>query len=187
MKKYLLSFFLIVAFAFYIVLNNQGTTVIGSPTGAPAASNVGSQNSTETSAPAGGAPASNGAGTQTPTPAPAAAPSPAGGQAASGGQTAASGQAAYKDGTYTGSVADAFYGNVQVAAVIKNGQLADVQVLQYPSDRGTSRAINGAAMPQLVQEALQAQSANVNIVSGATQSSGAFQQSLAAALTQAKT
>ena len=92
----------------------------------------------------------------------------------------------YKNGSYVGQVADAYFGNVQVKAIIQGGRLADVQILQYPNDRGTSREINGAAMPQLVQEAIQAQSANVNIVSGATQSSEAFQQSLASALTQAK-
>lgn len=92
----------------------------------------------------------------------------------------------YKDGTYTGSVADAFYGNIQVQATIQNGKITDVQFLQYPNDRGTSIEINTQAMPYLKQEAIAAQSANVDIVSGATQSSLAFQQSLGSALSQAK-
>ncbi len=91
----------------------------------------------------------------------------------------------YKDGTYTGSVADAYYGNIQVKAVIKNGELADVVFLQYPNDRSTSREINGQAMPYLKSEAIQAQSGNVNIVSGATDSSIAFKQSLNSALSKA--
>lgn len=91
----------------------------------------------------------------------------------------------YKNGTYTGVAADAYYGTIQVEAIIQNGALADIQFLQYPSDRSTSVRINSRAMPILKQEAISAQSANVNIVSGATDSSQAFQQSLASALSQA--
>ncbi len=92
----------------------------------------------------------------------------------------------YKDGTYTGSVADAFYGNIQVQATISGGKISNIQFLQAPNDRGTSIYINSQADPMLAQEAIQAQSANVNIVSGATDSSQAFMQSLQAALDQAK-
>jgi uncharacterized protein with FMN-binding domain len=92
----------------------------------------------------------------------------------------------YVDGTYRGSVADAYYGNIQVQATIQNDALADVQFLQYPNDRGQSIEINQRAMPVLKSEAIQSQSAQVNIVSGATQTSEAFQQSLAAALSQAQ-
>jgi uncharacterized protein with FMN-binding domain len=91
----------------------------------------------------------------------------------------------YKDGTYTGSPADAYYGNIQVQAVIKNGSLVDVVFLDYPQDRGRSIAVNNYAMPILRSEAIQAQSAQVDTVSGATDSSGAFVSSLASALSQA--
>ena len=92
----------------------------------------------------------------------------------------------FKDGTYTGSAADAFYGTIQVQTVIAGGKITDVQFLQYPSDRSRSVAINTFAMPSLKQEAISAQSANVDIVSGATDSSNAFIQSLSSALSQAK-
>jgi uncharacterized protein with FMN-binding domain len=92
----------------------------------------------------------------------------------------------YKDGTYTGVSADAYYGNVQVQAIIQNGKLADVQFLDYPRDRSTSLRISSEAMPYLKSEAIQAQSAPVDIVSGATEISGAFNQSLASALAAAK-
>ena len=92
----------------------------------------------------------------------------------------------YKDGTYTGSTADAFYGNVQVQATIHNGKISDVQFLQHPSDALRSVAINDIAMPNLTQEAIQAQSATVDIVSGATDTSQAFIQSFQSALNQAK-
>jgi len=92
----------------------------------------------------------------------------------------------YKDGNYTGDAADAFYGNIQVQATIANGRITNVQFLQYPNDRSTSIYINSQADPMLAQEAIQAQSANVDIVSGATDSSNAFVQSLQSALDKAK-
>jgi uncharacterized protein with FMN-binding domain len=92
----------------------------------------------------------------------------------------------YKNGIYTGSVADAFYGNVQVQVIISGGQITDVIFLQYPDHNNTSININSQAMPLLKQEALQAQSANISGVSGASATSPAFQSSLADALSQAK-
>jgi uncharacterized protein with FMN-binding domain len=92
----------------------------------------------------------------------------------------------YKNGTYNGSVQDAFYGSLQVQAVIANGKITDVIFLQYPNDNRTSQYVNSQADPMLKQEAIQAQSAQVDIVSGASASSQAFQASLADALSQAK-
>lgn len=92
----------------------------------------------------------------------------------------------YKSGSYVGKVSDAQWGYIQVKAVIQNGRIADVQFLQYPSDRNRSIAINSYADPQLTSEAIQAQSAQVDIVSGATDSSMAFMESLADALSQAQ-
>lgn len=92
----------------------------------------------------------------------------------------------YKDGQYTGDVADAYYGNIQVKTIIQNGKIVDVQFLQYPNDRRNSIMINLQAMPILKQEAIQAQNTQVDIVSGATDSSQAFITSLGSALAQAK-
>ncbi len=94
--------------------------------------------------------------------------------------------AAYKDGEYTGDITDAYYGNVQVKAVIKDGKISDVQFLDYPKDRGTSLRLSLNAMPILKTEAIAAQNANVNIVSGATQTSEAFNRSLSSALLKAR-
>ncbi len=91
----------------------------------------------------------------------------------------------YQDGQYVGAVADAFFGNVQVKAVIQSGRIADVQFLQYPSDRRTSVRINSFAVPALRNEAIRAQNARVNIISGATLTSEAFIQSLQTALNKA--
>jgi uncharacterized protein with FMN-binding domain len=101
-------------------------------------------------------------------------------------QSGGSSGLSYKNGTYTGAVADAYYGNLQVQAVISGGKITDVIFLQYPSDNRTSQYVNSQADPMLKQEAIQVQSAQVDIVSGASASSQAFQQSLADALSQAK-
>ena len=93
---------------------------------------------------------------------------------------------AYKDGTYKGTLADAYFGDLQVAAVIANGRLADVQVLTYPANRSRSARINQSALPRLKQEAITLQNANVHIVSGATPTSRAFAESLSAALRSAR-
>ncbi len=91
----------------------------------------------------------------------------------------------YKDGTYKGSVANAYYGNVQVAVTISGSKITDVKFLQYPNSHQTSVIINQQAMPYLKQETIQSQSSNVQIISGATFTSQAFQQSLQSALSQA--
>jgi uncharacterized protein with FMN-binding domain len=92
----------------------------------------------------------------------------------------------YKNGVYTGSVEDAFYGIVQVQVTVANGKISDVSFLQYPNDNKTSQFVSSQAMPLLRQEAIQAQNAQVDIVSGASATSQAFQASLVNALAKAK-
>ncbi len=92
----------------------------------------------------------------------------------------------YKDGQYTGPGIDAYWGLVQVKAIVQNGQITDVQFLQYPSDRRTSQRINSIVMPYLQTEAIQAQNANVDLITGATLTSEAFVESLQAALATAR-
>lgn len=88
----------------------------------------------------------------------------------------------YRNGTFQGQPVDAYYGLVQVQVAIQGGALKSVQFLQYPNDRRTSRQINDIAMPYLQQEAIRAQSANVDIISGATLTSQGFEMSLQSAL-----
>ncbi len=87
-----------------------------------------------------------------------------------------------KDGAFTGKREYAFYGYVKVQAIVKNGSLTDVKVLEYPNDNGRSHYINGIALPYLIQEAVGAQSYKVDFISGATFTSDAFIKSLQAAL-----
>lgn len=92
----------------------------------------------------------------------------------------------FTDGTYTGPAVNAYYGLVQIQAVIQGGRLIGLKALQYPNDRRTSIAINRQALPMLRDEAVAAQSANVDIITGATLTSAAFIHSLDNALAQAR-
>ena len=98
---------------------------------------------------------------------------------------AGGGARSYADGTYTGPATNAYYGTMQIQAIVHGGKLANIRVLQYPNDRNTSIAINSQALPMLRNEVIAAQSANVDIISGATLSSDAFIRSLGGALNKA--
>ncbi len=87
-------------------------------------------------------------------------------------------------GTYTGPVAETPYGPVQVAVAEQGGKIVDVKSLQLPTEHALSREISEQVAPMLRSEALQAQSAEINVVSGATFTSQAFATSLQAALQQ---
>jgi uncharacterized protein with FMN-binding domain len=91
----------------------------------------------------------------------------------------------FADGTYIGPVTDAYYGLIQIQASIRGGRLTALRVLRFPSDRRTSIYINRQALPMLRDEAISAQSADVDIISGATLTSRAFIQSLGGALKNA--
>jgi uncharacterized protein with FMN-binding domain len=84
--------------------------------------------------------------------------------------------------TYTGSTAGTRWGDVQVTITVANGRITDVQVPVYPNGNGRDQEINAFALPQLTQETLQAQSADIQTVSGATVTSDGYLQSLQSAL-----
>jgi len=88
------------------------------------------------------------------------------------------------DATVTGPEVDMRFGPVQVQVTISGGRITDVVALQLPSG-GHSGRISQRAEPVLQEEALQAQSASIDTVSGATYTSDAYEQSLQAALDQA--
>ena len=89
------------------------------------------------------------------------------------------------NGEFTGSRENAYYGYVKVVAVVKNGKLADIKILESPNHAGRSQYISSVALPWLVQEAVQIQKARVSLISGATMTSQAFTRSLDAALRNA--
>src|SRR4051794_27751797 len=97
--------------------------------------------------------------------------------------TAAAGSTAVAG--FDGRVVETRYGPVQVQAQVSNGKLVDVAVVQYPNEDGKSVRINSRALPTLRTEALSAQSANVDTVSGATYTSDGYARSLQSALDEA--
>ena len=90
------------------------------------------------------------------------------------------------DGIYVGTSDTNRWGTVQVQVVYSGGQVTDVQILQYPDADRKSVRINEAALPKLISEALTAQSADVNTVSGATYTSKSYRISLQSAIDAAK-
>lgn len=85
-------------------------------------------------------------------------------------------------GTFTGSVVNTRYGPVQVEVTVSDGRVTDVRADELPVDRARSAALSDRAAPVLRAEALAAQGARIDTVSGATITSRAYAQSLQAAL-----
>jgi FMN-binding protein len=81
-----------------------------------------------------------------------------------------------------GSVTDTRWGPVQVQVTIAQKRITDVQALIYPDGTGHDIAINAYALPILREQALAAQSAQIDGVSGATVTSDGYRESLQAAL-----
>ena len=100
----------------------------------------------------------------------------------SAGASAGSGKAAPATKTYPGSTAGTRWGDVQVTITVAAGKITAVQVPVYPNGNGRDQEINASALPTLVQETLQAQSADIQTVSGATVTSDGYLQSLQSAL-----
>lgn len=91
-----------------------------------------------------------------------------------------------RDGRFTGSLVQTKYGPVQVAITVSGGRMTDVTAVQLPSGDATSLKKSQQAAPILRQEALTAQSAKIDTVSGATYTSDAYKTSLQAALDAAR-
>ncbi|HEY3711102.1 MAG TPA: FMN-binding protein [Amycolatopsis sp.] len=85
-------------------------------------------------------------------------------------------------GTFAGAAADTQYGPVQVQITVTGGRITSAQTLQVPQESGRDIRINSAAVPILNQEALTAQSAQIDTVSGATYTSEGYVQSLQSAI-----
>lgn len=106
---------------------------------------------------------------------------PGGSTTTGSSQTGSSGAAT----TVTGSVAQTEWGPVQVQITVADGRITDVAVVQYPSENGKDQQINARALPVLINETISAQSASIDMVSGATITSRGYLRSLQNALDQA--
>ena len=89
------------------------------------------------------------------------------------------------NGTFDGDPFDNQYGTVQVQVTMQNGHIVAVTALQMPFEHSRSQFISQQAEPLLRQEALQAQSARIDLISGATYTSQGYAQSLQSALDRA--
>jgi uncharacterized protein with FMN-binding domain len=86
--------------------------------------------------------------------------------------------------TVTGTSADTRYGPVQVKITVVDGKITSAQAIDYPQNDPRDQEINSVAIPQLQQETINASSANIDQVSGATYTSQGYIQSLQSALDQ---
>lgn len=106
--------------------------------------------------------------------------------ATSGSTKAGAAPAASGPRTVAGRTYDTQYGPVQVQVTESNGRITDVAALQLPQGSGRDIDIDNYAVPQLRAEALQAQSAQIDAVSGATYTSEGYVRSLQSALDRLK-
>ena len=102
------------------------------------------------------------------------------GSTGDGGGSAASGST-----TYTGHAVMTRYGDVQVEITDENGTITKSQVTQVPWSNGRDQEINSYAVPILNSETVDAQSSDIDMVSGATFTSQGYIQSLQSAIDQA--
>ncbi len=131
-----------------------------------------------------GAGTTNGAGGTAPS---GAAGGTSGGGSAPSGSAASPGTAPGQGGTtgariITGNVVNTIYGPVQIQAAVKAGKIIKVTILRQPSTTVHDLQIGAFAFPQLEAETLSAQSAKIDMVSGATYTSGGYIQSLQSAI-----
>lgn len=108
---------------------------------------------------------------------------PRSGSTAKTGKTGKAGsKAAPTRRTIVGGVAQTRYGDVQVSVTLLGTRIVDVKALHLTDSSQTSVDISAGAEPTLRSEALAAQSANIDLVSGATYTSEGYRASLQAAL-----
>jgi uncharacterized protein with FMN-binding domain len=88
------------------------------------------------------------------------------------------------DQVIVGQVVQTRYGDIQVQITVNGTQITDVQALQLPRDRDYSAQISDYVEPYLRQMALQAQSARIDVISGATYTSEGYAMSLQSAIDQ---
>ena len=98
------------------------------------------------------------------------------------GSASGSGSGSSSARSVDGPVINTRWGPVQVRITTDGSTLTGVEVLQYPTGNGKDQEINDYALPILVSETMDAKSAGIDMVSGATVTSEGYLQSLQAAL-----
>jgi uncharacterized protein with FMN-binding domain len=144
----------------YHTSRNEGSTTVAGPASSGSASASGSSNGSSSGQSSG---SSNGS--------------------SSGTSNGSAGSAA--SGTYTGASVMTRWGAVQVQITVSDAKITAAEAVEYPQANPRDRQINAYALPVLAQEATQAQSAEIDAVSGATVTSDGYIQSLQSAIDQA--
>ncbi|MFI2427100.1 FMN-binding protein [Streptomyces sp. NPDC018955] len=89
------------------------------------------------------------------------------------------------DGTVTGDAAQTQYGAVQVRLTVSGGKITKAEAVQAPKG-GQSDQVTSNSVPRLNRATVTAQSADIDVVSGATYTSGGYKKSLQSALDKAR-
>lgn len=90
-----------------------------------------------------------------------------------------------KDGTYTSVASPNAYGEIQLQVKVEGGKITTITTVKAPT-HGRSQSVNAQAIPELTDRAISAQSSDIQFVSGATETSTAFVNSLQDAINQAQ-
>ena len=96
--------------------------------------------------------------------------------------TATTQAAATSGGTFVGAESSNKWGPVQVKITVAGSRITNVTAIHTPASKPKSVRINDRAVPMLESEALTAQSAQINTISGATYTSDSYALSLQSAL-----
>lgn len=165
--------------ALVLLFSYHTSTNSGSPTAvATGSADAAANGSTD---PGAGASGDSGSGTD---PGSAATPTPTPSADAGSGSSGSSGSSS-SSGTFTGDAVQTRYGPVQVEITVKDGSITKSVVTQVPWNDHKDQEINSYAVPILNDEAVQAQSAGIDMVSGATFTSDGYIQSLQSAIDRA--
>ncbi|MBC7297631.1 MAG: hypothetical protein H5T82_01905 [Demequina sp.] len=97
----------------------------------------------------------------------------------------AAGDVVYNDGVYVGPRVENIKGGYQAQVTIKDGVITAVEPVEAGTSDPESLRVNAFAVPTIVERVLQAQSADVEFVSGSSYTSPAFIESIAGALDEA--
>jgi uncharacterized protein with FMN-binding domain len=101
------------------------------------------------------------------------------------GSSGSSGSSSSASKTYAGDAVQTQFGPVQVQITVSDGTITKSEVLQVPWNNGRDQEINSQAVPILNSEAVQSQSAQIDMVSGASFTSNGYISSLQSAIDQA--
>jgi len=100
-------------------------------------------------------------------------------------QPVAAGDVEYLDGVYVGPRVENIKGGYQAQVTIENGAITAVDPVEAGTSDPESVRVNAFAVPTIVERVLEAQSADVEFVSGSSYTSPAFTESIAGALDDA--